>query len=126
MNYHDDDALDRALFALPLEEPPSDLRSSILASTVYRPAPAFSPREMMGLAAIAAVLVWLIIAVAMGGGTLFMSALGSIGEGLTRYSTFSTLTWIAAGGATAIWLSLFTGFQPSTAVVHQVRQQPGR
>ena len=42
MKYDSDDALDRALFALPLEEPPADLRASILTATVYRPAPAFS------------------------------------------------------------------------------------
>ena len=34
-----DDDLDRALFALPLEEPPADLHGRILAATVLRPAP---------------------------------------------------------------------------------------
>ena len=38
-----DDELDRALFALPLEEPPADLRARILAATVCGSAPAFRP-----------------------------------------------------------------------------------
>ena len=33
--YENDDELERALLSLELEEPPADLRRSILASTVY-------------------------------------------------------------------------------------------
>jgi hypothetical protein len=29
-------------------------------------------------------------------------------------SNTTLLLWVAAGGATAIWLSIFTGFQPRT------------
>ena len=37
MNYYDNDAaLDHALFALPLEEPPGDLRARILSATIYQ------------------------------------------------------------------------------------------
>ena len=38
----DDQELERAILALPLEEPPDGLRASILFATAYRPAPAFS------------------------------------------------------------------------------------
>lgn len=51
------DALDRALFALPLEEPPADLRSSILLSTAYRPVSPFSFWEIAVAGALGAVAV---------------------------------------------------------------------
>jgi len=34
-----DDELDRALFALPLEEPPADMHQRIMSATVLRAAP---------------------------------------------------------------------------------------
>ncbi|MGD0968520.1 MAG: hypothetical protein ABR949_09565 [Candidatus Aquilonibacter sp.] len=115
MNFDNDDALDRALFALPLEEPPADLRAAILSATIYRPAPVFSFRELVALAAIAAVLVWLVAAVILGGGSLFVHSLQALGVGTLRtLSNTSLMLWAAAGGATAIWLSIFTGFQPRT------------
>lgn len=115
MNF-DDDALDRALFALPLEEPPAGLRSAILTSTVYRPAPLFSVYELVVLGAIVAMLVALVTLVAMSGGTLFVHSLQAIGNAFDRaFLNVSTLAWMAAGGATAVWLSIFTGFQPAIA-----------
>ncbi len=113
MKYDSDDALDAALFALPLEEPPADLRAAILTSTVYRPAPVFSFRELAVLGLICAVVVWLVAAVIAGGASLFADSLQAVGTVITRaFSSESTLAWIAAGAATAIWVSLFTGFQP--------------
>ena len=110
---YDDDALDRMLFELPLEEPPVDLRAAILTATIYRPAPIFKPWEIVALGAIAAVFVWIIAMIAMGGGTLFFYTLQTIGVTAGKaLSNLTTLAWIAAGGATAIWLSIFTGFQP--------------
>jgi hypothetical protein len=117
MKFEDDDALDAALFALPLEEPPADLRASILAATVYRPAPIFSFREILALGTLSAVVVWLVVAVVLGGGTLFVHTLQDaqvvVGRAL---SSAMTVAWIAAGGATAIWLSFFTGFQSPAKV----------
>jgi hypothetical protein len=104
MNFDNDDALDRALFALPLEEPPADLRASILTATIYRPAPVFSFREHVALAAVCAVVV-----------SLFVHSLQALGAATLRgLSNTSLVLWAAAGGATAIWLSIFTGFQPRT------------
>jgi hypothetical protein len=115
MNFDNDDALDRALFALPLEEPPADLRASILTATIYRPAPVFSFRELVALAAVCAVVVWLVAAVVLGGGSLFVHSLQALGAATLRgLSNTSLVLWAAAGGATAIWLSIFTGFQPRT------------
>ncbi|HZY99476.1 MAG TPA: hypothetical protein VFE36_07870 [Candidatus Baltobacteraceae bacterium] len=124
MMYRDDDALDRALFALPLEEPPADLRASILTSTVYRPAPAFSFWEITGLGVIAAVLVWLVALIAMGGGTLFVQTISAIASSLARpLSNVTTLAWLAAGAATAFWLTFFTGSQPFMLASQRVGQR---
>ncbi len=114
-HYNDDD-LDLALFALELEEPPADLRASILAATVYRPAPMFSRAEIVALTLITTAIVALIGFVVAGGGTLFAHSVQALERGLVEtFSNYSTLGWLAVGGATAIWLSLFTGFQSNPA-----------
>jgi hypothetical protein len=115
MNFNDNDALDAALFALPLEEPPSGLRSAILSATIYRPHPVFSLREIITLGVLCAVIVWLVAEVIGGGGSLFVHSSQAVGATLMRAGTNVTLIgWIAAGAATAIWLSIFTEFQPRT------------
>jgi len=124
MMYRDDDALDRALFALPLEEPPADLRASILTSTVYRHAPAFSILEISAFGAMAAVFVWFVVLIAMGGGTLFVHTASAIVAAVSRpLSNVTTLAWLAAGGATAFWLTFFTGSQPFTLASQRVGQR---
>ncbi len=121
MNMHDDvhgrtrasDALERALFALPLEEPPAGLRASILLATAYRTRPAFSVAELVVIGALGAIGIWLFVLLALGGGALFVHTLQTIGTFVSRIlSSATTLAWLAAGGATALWLSLFTGSQP--------------
>ena len=115
MMYRDDDALDRALFALPLEEPPADLRASILTATVYRPAPvaAFAPWEIAVLGVMAAMLVWFVAVIAMGGGELFTNTISAIASTAAHALTnVTTLAWLATGTATAFWLTFFTGSQP--------------
>jgi hypothetical protein len=112
MRYDNDDVLDAALFALPLEEPPAGLRASILAATIYRPAPVFSLGEVLALGAIVAVMIWLIVEMIAGGGLLFVHSLQAVGTGVQRaFGNMSLLAWIALGGATAIWLSIVPGFQ---------------
>ena len=63
MNMYDsDDALDRALFALPLEEPPAGLRASILLATAYRPAPRLlGAGSSPGSARSAPSRIWLVV-----------------------------------------------------------------
>jgi hypothetical protein len=113
MKYDSDDALDRALFALPLEEPPESLRASILTATIYRPVPAFAPWEIAGIGAVAAIGIWFAVLIALGGGTLFVHTLSTIGETFTHvFSSVANLAWIAAGIATATWLTVFMGSQP--------------
>lgn len=119
MMYDSDEALDRALFALPMEEPPSELRGSILTATAYRPAPPFSVWEAVAIGVISAVTVWLLIVVAMGGGTLFLNTAGAIGQTVaTALTNINSLAWLGAGAATALWLSLFTSSQ-SIALLRQ-------
>lgn len=113
---YDDEALDRALMALPLEEPPPDLRAAILAATAYRPPALLSLGEAIALAGVAAAILWLVVAVAMGGGELFTHALTAIGGGIVgALSNLSTLAWLATGAATAAWLVFFTESQPAYA-----------
>jgi Na+/proline symporter len=58
---YDDDDLDRALAALPLEEPPARLHARILAATVDAPpvAAPFHPWELWLVGVLAALAVWL-------------------------------------------------------------------
>jgi hypothetical protein len=132
MNMYEEDALDRALLALPLEEPPAGLRASILMATAYRPALASVAQrhsfwELAFMGALAAVAVWLVALVAMGGGSLFVHTLAAIGATLTRvFSNGPTLAWLAAGTVTAVWLTLFTGSQPFVLATQRFGRRTGR
>ncbi|HKU80999.1 MAG TPA: hypothetical protein VJP76_02430 [Candidatus Tumulicola sp.] len=127
MMYDSDDALDRALFALPLEEPPSDLRAAILASTAYRPAPPFGVWEVAGLGVLAALLVWLIASVAMGGGNLFLQTVSTIGSTTAAaLSNVTVLAWVAAGAVTAFWLTVFTGSHSIPAIAERFERRSSR
>jgi hypothetical protein len=102
-----DDELDRALFALPLEEPPADLHGRIMAATALRPAPTFATWE------------WLLLVVAVSLTTaatawIFLSAPGSvhalgyaIEDGLRALGFYSRATyiWIAIGISSLWWIS---------------------
>ena len=123
----DHDALERAIFALPLEEPPAGLRASILLATAYRHRPAFSVVELAILGALGAIGVWLFVLLASGGGTLFVHTVQIIAASLSRaLSNTATLAWLAAGGATALWLSLFTGSQPLVASPYRSERRASR
>jgi hypothetical protein len=107
---YDYDDIDRALFSLQLEEPPEDLRASILAVTVEGPrevtaAWPFSFAEMGFVGATLAVAVWLAVSVLHGaawGANLETSA-RALGSALGNPTV---LAWIGAGASTAVWLSL--------------------
>jgi hypothetical protein len=123
----DDNELERAILALPLEEPPAGLRTSILLATAYRPAPAFSFLELAVLGALGAVALWLVVLLVLGGGTLFVQTLAAIGSVASRLlSNATTLAWLAAGGATALWLTLFTGYQPAAVASHRSERRAER
>ncbi len=107
----DDDAIDRALAALPLEEPPLDLQASILAATVYRPAPLFSVAELVAGASVVAALVWIAVAMAPQIADAVAAAL----------SNLKLLAWAGTGIAIAVWLELFTISQPAYAVPRRAK-----
>ncbi|GAC1652607.1 MAG: hypothetical protein NVS9B12_02120 [Vulcanimicrobiaceae bacterium] len=116
MNYETHDDLDRLLFALPLEEPPEDLRSAILASTIYRPAFPIKTWETWILGSLLALAVWLSVLIAQGGATAFADTLSLIGYFFThRLLAASTLVWIALGGGIA-FLLLILNLSPMPAM----------
>jgi hypothetical protein len=116
------DDLDRALRALPLEEPPAGLRDSILAATIYAPPhPALAMRvwEVTGIGVWLALSTWFALAViwnpaAAGQFAAFGTRLVSV------LSDPLTLEWLAAGMAAAFTIS-FVSFQPV-----RVRARAGR
>lgn len=105
MNYEPHDDLDRLLFALPLEEPPKDLRASILASTIYRPSFPFKVWETWALGIVVAVGVWLCVMIAQGGGQAFIATVALFAEFFARFFVSSgTGLWLAVGGGIAFLL----------------------
>ena len=103
--YSDAD-LERALFAMPLEEPPAGMRASILAATVYRPKVSVAAWEIWLFGIVSALIVWISALVIRGGGGPAIHAVQSASSFVTSVlSEPSTLLWIAIGGAAAVWLS---------------------
>ena len=98
-----------------------------MLATAYRPAPAFSFVELATLGALGAVGLWLVVQLILGGGSLFVQTLGTIGSVLSRaLSNGAVVAWLAAGGATALWLTLFTGSQPLLVASHRSERSAGR
>jgi hypothetical protein len=104
----DFDELDRALFALPLEEPPPGLRQSILNATIHAPAraalqPILRPWEASLAGAAVAVAVWLVYALVAYKG--FAASFTDATFGILRaFSDPVTLAWLGLGAAIAAWL----------------------
>jgi hypothetical protein len=105
---HDDD-LDRALFALPLEEPPPGLHARIMAATVYRPEPFLRGWEIWvvgTLVALAAWLSWLVGTTPHAAEQLTSVATEAFEN--TGLASSYTLLWLAVGASAAWWISLLT------------------
>ena len=107
---HDDfDDLDRALWALPLEEPPAGLHARIMAATVYRAEPAVHAWEVWLIGSLVACGAWLVWFVASA-----PHASERLGEAITRsvmnagLTSDYTLLWLALGVSTAWWISMLT------------------
>jgi hypothetical protein len=108
-----DDDLDRALFALPLDEPPADLHAQIMAATALRPAPTFAPWEW--------VLLVVAVSLTVAASTwMFTSSPGSIHRlgfeimgGLRNAGLFAraTYVWLAIG-VTSVWAISSLNFMP--------------
>jgi hypothetical protein len=105
----DDDALDRALAALPLDEPPAGLHQRIMARTVYAPRTVFRTWEIWAIALLASLASWLCWLVASAPHAADRIASASthlmISSGLT---SMNTVLWLAAGVSAAWWLVQLT------------------
>ncbi len=105
-SYDSDEELERALFALPLEEPPADLRASILTATVYRPPLPVKPWEVWLIGGAVALLAWLLVLIANGtAAPAFVEFDSYVTDGLKLFAQPATLFWIAVGGGAAVWIS---------------------
>jgi hypothetical protein len=98
------DELDRALFALPLAEPPAGLRAAILRATVYAQpvaSAAFGRTETIVIGVVLALAAWLLIAcvadraLAAGLDALVLDVVRGLAD--TR-----TILWLGFGTATAV------------------------
>ena len=109
MTHDEFDDLDRALAALPLEEPPAGLHARIMAATVYRPAPAVQAWEvwLIGtLVACGAWLVWFVASAPHASERLVDAVTRSLAS--TGLTSDYTLLWLAMGASTAWWISMLT------------------
>ncbi|MDQ6931642.1 MAG: hypothetical protein M3160_00540 [Candidatus Eremiobacteraeota bacterium] len=107
MKFQDDNELDRALLALPLEEPPAGLRASILAATVYKPAFPFKVWEIYVLGALLALIAWFTVMIVANGADNFVRTLTVISATLrATLGDPGTLLWMSLGGSATIWISL--------------------
>lgn len=104
--YESEDDLDRALFALPLEEPPADLRANILAATIYSAPIAVKPWEVWTIGALFAVLAWMLAAIARGtAAPVYARVTAEVAQAFAVVSAPQVLFWIALGVGAAFWIS---------------------
>jgi hypothetical protein len=107
MNRYDDDALDRAIAALPLAEPPAGFHARVMAATVYRPEPAVGGWEvwLIGtLVAVAAWLSWLVATTPRATEQIGNAMIYAVQTTAGLTSTYSVL-WLAVGASAAWWIS---------------------
>jgi len=99
-----DDELDRALFALPLEEPPADMHERIMAATVLRAGPAFRTWELWLLAAAAVLVGWLTMWMFTSAPDAGLRLTDGIVAGMRGLGLFSPATYVWLGiGLTSVW-----------------------
>jgi len=118
---HDDD-LDRALMALPLEEPPAGLRDAILRATVYAPpvaSLALRGWEIVLVGTLLAVGAWLAFALAQ---DQLLSARVTAGlqSLVAALADPTTLGWLAAG-VVATFCATFYNLIPRRVTVRSGR-----
>jgi hypothetical protein len=105
-NHDELDDLDRALFALPLAEPPADLRDAILRATVYAPATsdAFGRIETIAIGLLLALGTWLAI-LCMSDASLVRGLEGMLGGFLSALTDPRIVIWLGLGAAVATVLT---------------------
>ena len=112
---YDDEMLERALAALPLEETPLDLHARILEATILRPAPLFRVWELWVLGIALATAAWLVLAIIgspLAGGASVATEIQTGFDGAFQLATLawqpSARLWIGIGVIAAIWFSQLT------------------
>ena len=103
--FNNDDDLDRALFALELEEPPADLRAGILNATIYRAPVKVASWEVAAWGAFAAILVWLLVAAAQGRAAGLELLAQNAAQSLEPLARLDVLFWVAMGISAWFWIS---------------------
>ncbi len=117
-----DDELERALFALPLEEPPPDLHARVLAATIARPRLTFAAWEIWLVGTVFAFMVWLTFLVGTSVPDIGGAVSRTLSLGLDRLAaTFSvtTLMWTALGISFVVWISQLSLPQPRRRVANR-------
>jgi hypothetical protein len=103
-----DDELERALFALPLEEPPVELHARILAATIARPRLTFRAWEIWLIGTLLALMVWLAFLVGMStpevGGAVGRAISAAVDQVAATVSV-SALMWTVLGISFVVWIS---------------------
>lgn len=106
-----DDELERALFALPLEEPPADLRARIFAVTIACPRLTFRAWEIWAVGTVAAFTVWLAFLVATSAPDAGGAIAGAMSYGVDQFAgaiTTAALMWLGLGVSFVVWVSALT------------------
>ena len=112
---YDDDALDRALAALPLEEPPAHLHARIMAATVHAPSLAALAAgrtagwEIWLVGVLAAAAVWL-SGIVLTTPHVTERVIDTLQNG--GIASMTTMLWIAVGASTVFWISQISFPQP--------------
>jgi hypothetical protein len=109
---YDDEMLEQALAALPLEETPPDLHASILAATTHRPAPIFRVWELWVVGFALATASWLVLAIAgspLAGGGSVAAAIQTGSDRIFQLVILawqpSSVLWLGIGVIAAVWFS---------------------
>lgn len=103
-----DDELERALFALPLEEPPVDLRARILAATIARPRLTFRTWEVWVVGTLLAFMCWLTFLVSTSVPDIGGVISGALARGVDLFAetlSLNTVMWMALGTSFVVWIS---------------------
>jgi hypothetical protein len=102
-----DDELERALFAIPLEDPPPELRGRILAATIDRPRLTFRAWEIWLVGTLVALMFWLTILVTSSTPDVGLVISTTLNRGVDLFSELpnNTLMWTALGISFVVWIS---------------------
>jgi hypothetical protein len=117
-----DDELDRALFALPLEEAPVDLHARILSATIYRPRIDVRTWEVWAVGTAVALAVWLSVLVLTGvpdAGERIAHSMNALIPSVASAFTSATTLWLGLGITVAVWMSQLSVPQRSRRIAEE-------